>query len=948
MRAVIVDLLCNTPYYCAPLVRALRDADVGAVLASPRFYLEPRYLDDTPRAAWMLDLAVHASRPRPLRLAIRAVEATFNLALLLARVASGAYDVVHVQWIPFEERSSAFMRVLRRACRATDTLLVYTAHNAIPHDRPSTDVSVIRRNLDLADLVIAQTSHVAAELADVVGTVAPIEVIAHGPLFTDRRLPDRVAAADRLGIDSSSPIVLCLGLLRPYKGLDLLADAWPAVRAAVPDARLLVVGKRGDRDVDTDIDRLRHLPGVTVEERYVSVPAMLDYHAVADVVVVPYRRISQSGALMTAVGLGRPVVVTPIEGLLEQVAGLESAVIAADLSGRGLADAIVSSLGRTPELDAAAARDRDRIAASATGWRSVGGDRGGVRPWRAGADGASRGRACRSSRAMSGSAIRVGVVTSGLVAAWQARCVDELAATPGVSIARWLERTPTRSGNEQASSGARSSVAVPEALAVLRDGSPEAEPGSRTPDGADANGAVEILIDLTAEASGRPVWAGEVWRFGYGPTLTRDAPRAALVDYVRAAGKTRVGLIAEPAGSVIRDGWLQTGTWWRGELLDHLLMDVASWPATAILERMAHGTATAIPPTGDGGTGATGGTVAIGRTADEAPPTDDGTRTNVPAPLLVIGAVGRRILGAADTVLRQPDWNIGVVDAPIDGVLAAGFAPRITWLPARAGHFAADPFGVDRGGVLHVLFEDFDQVGGIGSIQHVSIAGNGEVSVPQRVLETPGHASYPFLIEHAGSIFMLPETSSADELVLYEADPFPGRWRPVRALLSGVPAVDASVVHHEGRWWMFATRIDRGDNHNLFVWHAAELDGPWLAHRANPVKTDVRSTRPGGTPFVHDGALYRPAQDCSRVYGGRIVVNRIDVLAPDAFVERPVAVLEPRPQSPYPDGLHTLSAAGRRTMIDGNRNHLVGDATRRTVGRRLRRFRAPRPPEPRG
>ncbi len=356
MRAVIVDLLCNTPYYCAPLVRSLREAGVGAVLASPVFYLEPHYLDDTPRAPWIANLAVHASRPRPLRLAVRAVEATINLTLLLARVAGGAYDVVHVQWIPLEERSSAFMSILRWACRSSETLLVHTAHNAIPHDRPSTDASVIRTNLDLADLVIAQTSHVAVQVRDGVGTATPIEVIPHGPLFTDRELPDRTSAAARLGLLPSSPTVLSLGLLRPYKGLDLLADAWPAVRDAVPDARLLVVGKRGDRGVDADLARLREHAGVTIDERYVSVPTMLDYHAVADVVVVPYRRISQSGALMTAVGLGRPVVLTPLDGLLEQVEGLESAVVATEMSGDALAAAIVSSVGRAPELAAAAGR----------------------------------------------------------------------------------------------------------------------------------------------------------------------------------------------------------------------------------------------------------------------------------------------------------------------------------------------------------------------------------------------------------------------------------------------------------------------------------------------------------------------------------------------------------------------------------------------------------------
>lgn len=383
MRVVVVDLLCNSPYYSAPVVRALRDAGVDAELASPAFYLEPHYLDDTPRAAWVTNLAIHTSRPRALRLAGRSVEASLNVARLLARVAAGAYDVVHVQWIPFAERSSAFMRLLRCRCDATGTLLVHTAHNAVPHDRLLTNLAVIRQNLDLAHLLVVHTAHVSADLANMVRTVAPIEVIPHGPLFVDRELPDRAAAAARLGIRSSGPIVLFLGLLRPYKGLDLLADAWPMVRAAIPEARLLVVGRRGDRGVEADLERLRDQPGIDVEEQYVSVQSMLDYHAVSDIVVVPYRRISQSGALMTAIGLGRPTVLTPLDGLMEQVRGLESAVVAAEVSAPAVASSIVSSFRRVDELARAAARDREWIANASFGWRSVG---------RATADAYERGR----------------------------------------------------------------------------------------------------------------------------------------------------------------------------------------------------------------------------------------------------------------------------------------------------------------------------------------------------------------------------------------------------------------------------------------------------------------------------------------------------------------------------------------------------------------------------
>ncbi len=509
---------------------------------------------------------------------------------------------------------------------------------------------------------------------------------------------------------------------------------------------------------------------------------------------------------------------------------------------------------------------------------------------------------------------------------------------PGVVITRWIEQEPAQPQARPAVAGPRSPVAVPDALTGLRAG--RADAGSGDGAAGDATpGDVEVLIDLGTESAALPAWAGEAWRFGYGPMLDRHSARAALVDYVRAAGRTRVGLVREPAGTVIRDGWLQTGTWWRGELLDHLLMDVASWPATAILERLRAG-AGAAGPAGPAGT-------ETGDASDEVEAQAIATRNGVPDPVLVIGAVGRRFVTGAQTLVRQPDWNIGVVDAAIDGVLSTGFAPRISWLPTREGHFAADPFGVERDGVLHVLFEDYDQAAGLGSIQHVSIATDGETSEPEPVLKTAGHAP-----RIRSSSSMRARSSCFRRRHRQKSCPVPGgsiprRLAPIRnAALRGARRRRIGRLTTRTEWWMFATRMDRGDNHNLFVWHSAELDGPWLAHRGNPVKTDVRSSRPGGTPFVRDGAIYRPAQDCSRVYGGRIVVNRVDRLTPDAFDERPVAVLEPHPGSTYPDGLHTLSAAGGRTLIDGNRHHFVGDAARRTLRHRLRRFRSPGLPDP--
>lgn len=383
MRVVLVDLLCNSPFYCAAVTKALAEIGVDATLASPRFYLEPGFLDGCPRPSWIRDLVVHASRPRPLRLAVRLLEGSLNFLQLLARILARRYDVVHVQWVPIEGGAAPFMWVLRAACDATGTLLVFTAHNAIPHDREHVDVAALKRNLDRAHQIVAHTDHVARELVQDIGTATPVSIIPHGPLFLDRRLPPPEEAAARLG-SPTGPIVLFQGLIRPYKGLDLLLEAWPSVIERYPSATLFVVGKIVDDPAAPELRRRAAEERIVVVDRFVSVDEMLDYYAIADVVVFPYRRISQSGALMTAAGLGRPTVVTPIQGFLEQVVELRSAVVAKAVTGQAIAEALSSGLSRRDELATAAEADRDAIAKSPLGWMSVARatarmyDRGGV------------------------------------------------------------------------------------------------------------------------------------------------------------------------------------------------------------------------------------------------------------------------------------------------------------------------------------------------------------------------------------------------------------------------------------------------------------------------------------------------------------------------------------------------------------------------------------------
>jgi len=249
--------------------------------------------------------------------------------------------------------------------------LILTVHNVLPHDAPAASRDMIRRNLDLAHMLVVHTDHVARELVDMLGTRTPMSVVPHGVMFADAELPSRGQAVAELGLEGD-PVVLFAGLVRPYKGIDLLADAWPSVRAAFPHATLLVVGRALGDEAQGQLDILATLPGVRVTGGYVPMKTMIAYHAASDVVVFPYKSISQSAALMSAVGLGRPSVVTPIAGFLEQAATLGSVTFADEVSGLAIAQATVAALRDRDSRLAAAAEDRRRVAVSPLGWPSVG------------------------------------------------------------------------------------------------------------------------------------------------------------------------------------------------------------------------------------------------------------------------------------------------------------------------------------------------------------------------------------------------------------------------------------------------------------------------------------------------------------------------------------------------------------------------------------------------
>jgi hypothetical protein len=302
--------------------------------------------------------------------------------------------------------------------------------------------------------------------------------------------------------------------------------------------------------------------------------------------------------------------------------------------------------------------------------------------------------------------------------------------------------------------------------------------------------------------------------------------------------------------------------------------------------------------------------------------------------------------------LRRDVWNIGVASWPNLDAVRASVAVEPSWLPdPPRGHFLADPFPLVGGAHgATILAEDYDFATSTGRLVATQWDPSGAAAPAWTpTIRLRHHASYPYVVRTPEGTFCVPECLQSEEVSAWRLQE-DNTWTKAGTLISGRRLVDPTVIRHKGRWWIFATDEDRGPDTNLYGWHAPSFFGPWRQHRLNPLKTDVRSTRPAGPWFFMGDRLVRPAQDCSRTYGGQIVLNEVLRLDESSFDERAIATVRIADGSPYPAGPHTLNfLAPDLVLVDGKRAEWVDlrlairHAPRRFVslGRRMMRRRRP-------
>jgi glycosyltransferase involved in cell wall biosynthesis len=340
VRVHVVDPSAYTPPYDHALCSALGAAGAEVTLFTSRFaYGAVPPADGYARRELFYRAALGAPGSR-LRAATKLAEHVPDM-LRYRRLARATADVVHFQWLSVQHLDGRLLPrpapgprprragAARPRSDATSLPLVLTAHDILPREPRPGQLRAQRRLYARFDAIVVHSEHGRARLTDELGVDrARVHVIPHGALLPWGSRGDVSAGADtgaregalresRLPPELSGGerrVVLFFGLLRPYKGIDLLLQAW---RGIAEDAELWIVGMPR-----FDIAALRAGAPANVRfvPRFVTDSEAAACFARADLVVLPYREIDQSGVAFSALGAGVPLLLSDVGGFPELAA----------------------------------------------------------------------------------------------------------------------------------------------------------------------------------------------------------------------------------------------------------------------------------------------------------------------------------------------------------------------------------------------------------------------------------------------------------------------------------------------------------------------------------------------------------------------------------------------------------------------------------------------------
>ncbi|HEV7561869.1 MAG TPA: glycosyltransferase family 4 protein [Solirubrobacterales bacterium] len=303
IKVQLVDPSAFTPPYDRALAAALAGAGADVELLTTSFLYGPV----PPAEGYRVDERFYRrAAARGLtasgRLPFKAVE---HLSDMLRFRRDADADLIHYQWLTFPPLDVRLLPPTRPR--------VMTAHYILPPRPSRRQVASARRVFGRMDAVVAHSEHGATRLRDEVGLPPErVRVIPHGAFDYLTRLPEEKPLPTELE-GAEGPVILSFGLLRPYKGLENLLEAF----GEVPGAELWIVGN--PRMSVEPLRELAALSGARVRfvPRFVEDAEIPAIFRAADLVVLPYLDAEHSGVLYTGLAFGKPLVLSAVGGFPE-------------------------------------------------------------------------------------------------------------------------------------------------------------------------------------------------------------------------------------------------------------------------------------------------------------------------------------------------------------------------------------------------------------------------------------------------------------------------------------------------------------------------------------------------------------------------------------------------------------------------------------------------------
>lgn len=236
-------------------------------------------------------------------------------------------------------------------------------------------------------------------------------------------------------------------------------------------------------------------------------------------------------------------------------------------------------------------------------------------------------------------------------------------------------------------------------------------------------------------------------------------------------------------------------------------------------------------------------------------------------------------------------------------------AKDVTDVPAE---FIADPFLLYHNSVFYLFFEVLEKSSSKGVIGLATSINGESWKYEKIVLKEDFHLSYPYVFIHNNEFYMIPESSQANQVLLYKSKSFPYEWEIECKLLDG-KYVDSSIFQYHNKWWLFSCHDGK-----LHLFFSENLKGTWIEHPMSPIYSNNNNiTRPGGRVIVDNNKIYRYTQDGEPNYGSSIRVFNVKELSEVDYLEEEINLILKGTNKKLDwrkDGMHTID----QLMINKN------------------------------